>query len=162
MRHAKAEPYGPTDHERRLTARGRGSALEAGRHLREVDLVPEVALVSSSVRTRETWAAVAEGSGAPEARATFLETLFAGGPEEVIEAVQAVPEGVGTVLYIGHNPTATFLAHLLDDGEGEASAVSGMLRGLPPGALVGLEVVVPWADLAAETGRVVDFHVGAS
>jgi phosphohistidine phosphatase len=162
MRHAKAEPFGPTDHERRLTSRGRGGALDAGRHLREAGLVPEVALVSSSARTRETWTAVAEGSGADDARATFRDTLFTGGPDDVIEAVQAVPEDVRTVLYVGHNPTATFVAHLLDDGDGEASAVSGMLRGLAPAALVALEVAVPWAELAPETGRVVDFYVGGS
>jgi phosphohistidine phosphatase len=155
MRHAKAEPYGTTDHERGLTARGRGSAVEAG-------LLPEVALVSSATRTRETWAAVVEGSGADAAAASFSDRLFTGGPDEVLEAVQAVAEGVGTVLYIGHNPTATFLAHLLDDGDGDATASSGMLRGLAPGALVALEVRVPWSELGPESGRVVDFYVGGA
>jgi phosphohistidine phosphatase len=162
MRHAKAEPYGASDHDRRLTARGRAAAVDAGRHLRDAGLVPDVALVSSATRTRDTWAAVAEGSGADDAAGSLSDRLFTGGPDDVLEAVQAVAQDVGTVLYIGHNPTATFLVHLLDDGDGDATAAAGMLRGLPPGALVTLEVRVPWSELGAETGRVVDFYVGGS
>jgi hypothetical protein len=34
-----------------------------------------------------------------------------------------------------------------------------MLRGFPPSAVVVFDVEVPWADLAAEAGRVTRFHV---
>jgi phosphohistidine phosphatase len=162
VRHAKAEPYGPSDHERRLLPRGRQSALDAGRHLRETGVLPELALVSSATRTRQTWAAVAEALGVQEDLATYHDSLFAGGPDVVLEAVQAVPERLGTVVVVGHNPTVAFLGHLLDDGEGDPDAVTGMLAGFPPGALLLLEVQVPWAQLGPETGRVVDFYVGSA
>lgn len=166
MRHAKAEPYAASDHERRLTHRGRESALDSGRHLRATGCLPEVALVSSAARTRETWAAVAEGSGVDPAVASFRDELFAGGPDVLLEAVhevgREVGDDVGTVLLVGHNPTVAFLGHLLDDGNGDPTAVSGMLRGFPPGALVVLQVEAPWTEVGAESGRVVDFHVGGA
>ena len=68
LRHAKAEPFAESDQARALTARGRQSARDVGRHLREQELVPDCALVSTATRTRETWAEVAEGSGADPGR----------------------------------------------------------------------------------------------
>jgi phosphohistidine phosphatase len=61
------------------------------------------------------------------------------------------------VIFIGHNPPAAYLVHLLDDGEGDPEAVGGMLRGFPPGALVVFEVPGCWSELSPESARVVDF-----
>jgi phosphohistidine phosphatase len=160
MRHAKAEPFAATDHDRRLTERGRACARDAGRHLAGTGTLPDVALVSSAERTRETWTEVAETSGAVPSRVSYDDALFTGSPGVVMEAMQAVPEDATCVIFVGHNPTAAYLCHLLDDGEGDPAALSELLHGFPPGALAVLEVGVPWAELAAETGRVVDFYVG--
>ena len=64
------------------------------------------------------------------------------------------------MMFVGHNPTAAYLCHFLDDGEGDPAAVSALLQGFPPGAVAVLEVNVPWAELGAETGRVIGFYVG--
>ena len=161
MRHAKAEPFASTDHARPLTDRGRAGARDAGRHLREVGTLPDHAVVSSALRTRETWDEVVAAADLVGCPVSFEDTLFSGSPDLVVEALQAVPAGASTVLFIGHNPTAAYLCHLLDDGEGDPQATSGLLRGFPPGALTVLEVAVPWAALAFETGRVVDYYVGS-
>jgi phosphohistidine phosphatase len=162
LRHAKAEPFAETDHARRLTARGRQSAEDVGRHIRESGLVPDVALVSSATRTRETWAEVAEACGAPATDVHFDDGLFSGSADVALEALQGAPEDAATVLFVGHNPVAAYLCHYLDDGEGDPAAVSELLHGFPPAALAVLEVGVPWAELAAETGRIVDYYVGRS
>jgi phosphohistidine phosphatase len=91
---------------------------------------------------------------------TVDDAWFAGSADVVLESLRGLPEEAGTVLFIGHNPTAAYLCHLLDDGEADPAALSGLLRGFPPGALAVLEVEVPWSGLAAETGRLVGFHVG--
>ena len=160
MRHAKAEPFAATDHERRLTDRGRSSARDVGAHLREQGELPDYALVSSAVRTRESWDEVAKASGAT-CEATFDDAVFTGSPDVVLEALRAVPAGAETVLFLGHNPTASYLCHLLDDGNGDTDASSRMLTGFPPGAVATLAVTVPWAELAPETAHVVGFYVGA-
>jgi phosphohistidine phosphatase len=156
MRHAKAEPYAATDHVRRLTDRGRRDAAAAAAHLVALGVVPEYAVVSTAERTRMTWAEVA-AAAAPAAKVSFDEAVYAGGAEEALESLQQVPEEVGTVMYVGHNPAAAYLAHLLDDGDGDPEAVSGLLRGFPAGALVVFDVVVPWLELGAESGRALSF-----
>jgi phosphohistidine phosphatase len=160
MRHAKAEPFADTDHARRLTERGVAAARDVGEHLREQDLRPDFAVVSSAERTRDTWAAVSEPAGAASARVSFDDAVFTGSPDVVLEALQAAPPDARTVMFVGHNPTAAYLCHLLDDGEGEPSAVSGLLEGFPPAAVAVIEIGVPWAELAAETGRMVGYYVG--
>ncbi len=160
MRHAKAEPFAETDHARPLTDRGLAAAAEAGAYLRDHDLLPDHVLVSSALRTRQTWAALAESAGLDGLEACFDDALFTGSADVALETLQATPEDARTVLFVGHNPTAAYLCHYLDDGEGDPDAVSGLLQGFPPGALAVLEMTVPWAGLGAETGRVVAFHVG--
>jgi phosphohistidine phosphatase len=159
MRHAKAEPFAATDHERRLTDRGRSSARDVGTHLRDEGELPDYALVSSAVRTRESWDEVVEASGV-SCETAFDDAVFTGSPDVVLEALRAVPADAQTVLFLGHNPTASYLCHLLDDGGGDPDASSQLLTGFPPGAVATLEVTVPWTDLAPETARVVAFYVG--
>ena len=157
MRHAKAEPYASTDHARALIDRGHNDAADAGRWLAEHDLLPDHAVVSDATRARQTWADVARASGA-QAEETFDGALYHGGPETVLESIGTVPEDTTLVIFVGHNPAAAYVAHMLDDGTGDQDAISGMLRGFPPSALVAFDIEVPWTDLAAETGRVRAFH----
>jgi len=156
MRHAKAEPYASTDHARRLTDRGRSDARAAGRHLAGAGLVPDHALVSDAQRTRMTWDEVAAELGCGDV-AHHDRTVYGGGVDAIMEALSVSPAESRTVLLVGHNPVAAYLCHILDDGEGDPDAVSGLLRGFPTAALAVFEVAVAWAELGPETGRVVDF-----
>lgn len=162
MRHAKAEPFAATDHARRLTDRGTADARDAGRHLHRHGLVPDFVLVSSAVRTRQTWSAVTESLQVPEDVVTYDDAVFTGSAEVALESLRGAPEGAATVMFVGHNPTAADLCHLLDDGEGDPGPMSGLLRGFPPGALAILELAAPWTTLGPESGRVVGYHVGRS
>ena len=159
MRHGKSEPFAASDHERALTDRGERSAADAGRHLVQTGNVPDFAIVSSAARTQQTWSAVAETSKS-HAEVSVDEAVYSGSADVVLDALRAVPVGVAVLMFVGHNPSAAIVATQVDDGDGEAGAISAMLQGFPSGALVSFEVEVPWAELAAETGRVVDFHVG--
>ena len=158
MRHAKAEPFASSDHARTLTDRGLAGARAAGAHLRELGVAPDYAVVSSALRTRQTWDAVVEVAGFTDSEVSFDDAGFSGSPDVVLEALRAAPADVGTVMFVGHNPTAGFLVHFLDDGEGDPAALSELLHGFPPGAVALLDVGVAWAELGPETARVVDFH----
>ena len=59
VRHAKASSDDPrlADAERPLTDRGRRDAAAVGRWLAARDLRPDLVLCSTSLRTRQTWAA---------------------------------------------------------------------------------------------------------
>jgi len=162
MRHAKAEPFAARDDLRPLTDRGVAGARDVGVHLRDRETIPDYAVVSSAVRTRQSWDAVVSTSRMSDVEVSYDDAVFTGSPDVVMEALRAAPEDADTVMFVGHNPTASYLCHLLDDGSGEEAAVSEMLHGFPPGAVAVLEVSVPWVELAAGTGRVVDFYVGHS
>lgn len=160
MRHAKAEPFAATDQARDLADRGRRDAEAAGSYLLEHSVLPDHALVSSARRTRATWEAM-EKAMASGAEVVYDEAVYSGSPEVVLEALRVVPEDAETVVFVGHQPTIGYVAHMLDDGEGSPEALHSMLHGFPAASLALFEVEVPWAELGSETGRLVDFRPGA-
>lgn len=159
LRHGKAESFAEEDHRRRLTDRGLNDARAAGAWLAEQQLVPTHALVSSALRTRSTWEAVATGSRA-SVQPEVADAAYAADVDTAVDLLRASPEDAEVVLFVGHNPTTATLAHLLDDGDPDPDAFRSLSAGFPPAALAVLSVGVAWADLAAGTGHLVAFHVG--
>ena len=100
MRHAKSDwsKPGQSDKERTLNPRGRLAASLMGSWLREAGHVPDAALISSAVRTRETW----DQMGIP-CEAQFLDSLYLAEADEYLSAAQAAPE-CDCLLVLGHNP----------------------------------------------------------
>jgi phosphohistidine phosphatase len=158
MRHAKAEPFGSTDQARELTDRGRTDARAAGTHLAEIRMLPDYVIVSPAVRASATWDAVAEATGV-DPEVNRIDGVYTGGPDVILEELGLAPAEAATVMFVGHNPAASYVCHLLDDGEGDPIALHGLLKGFPPGALAVFDVDVPWSDLGPETGTLVDFFV---
>ena len=158
MRHAKAEPSGPTDLERELTPGGRADGAEAGAWLASQDIVPDCAVVSAATRTRQTWAVVSEGAGW-DLEPTFDHGLYAADPDTALDVLRALDDGCATAVVIGHNPTMAVLAQLLDDGEGDVEAGNSMATGYPTSALAIFEYAGSWADLGASTARLTAFQV---
>lgn len=161
MRHGKAEAFATEDHRRRLTERGRRQATAAGEWLAEQGIIPTEAFVSSATRTRQTWQALVAGSGTP-AEAQVEDAVYSADADSALDVLRAAPPEAEVLLYIGHNPTAASLAHLLDDGDPDPEAFRGMSAGFPTAAIAVLEISVPWADLDAATGHLVAFHAGQS
>lgn len=159
LRHGRAESFAEEDHRRDLTDRGHHDATAAGVWLAEQQLVPTHALVSSALRTRSTWEAVATGSRAT-VQPQVTEAAYAADADTAVDLLRTSPEDAEVVLFVGHNPTTATLAHLLDDGDPDPDAFRALSTGFPPAALAVLSVAVPWADLAAGTGHLLAFHVG--
>ena len=157
LRHGKAEAFAAEDHRRRLTDRGRRAALSAGEWLDERGIVPTHAFVSSAARARDTWEAVAEGSGS-DAVVRVEDAVYTADADSAVDILRTAPSDARVVIFVGHNPTAASLAHLLDDGNPDPDAFRALARGFPPGALAVLEVAVPWPELGAATGHLVAFH----
>jgi phosphohistidine phosphatase len=159
MRHGKAEAFAPEDHRRRLTDRGRREATAAGRWLAEQGFVPTHAFVSSATRTRQTWDALVAGSGAT-AEPRVEDAVYSADADSALDVLRDTPADAEVVLYVGHNPTAASLAHLLDDGDPDPGAFRAMSAGFPTAAVAVLEISVPWERLDVATGHLVAFHVG--
>jgi phosphohistidine phosphatase len=128
LRHAKAETPGDRpDGERRLTASGAADADAAGAWLADQRLRPDLVICSPATRTRQTWhgLAIALAQADPQGRAPevhYEPDLYGGGRTEIVDLLRAVPEGVGTVLVIGHNPTISDVSALLRPDDGDAPA----------------------------------------
>lgn len=158
MRHAEAESVAASDRDRSLTARGRTDAAEAGRWLVSQGFVPDHALVSNAVRTRETWAAMAQAAGW-ELHADLEPALYHAGAESALDLVRMVPAGTGDLLLLGHNPTVGHLAQMLHDGQGDPAATTLMAHGHPTAGLALLEVDEEWSQLGWGDGHLAAFHV---
>lgn len=154
MRHATAMPStGEPDRERPLAPRGRRDAHASGARFadRTIDLV----LCSTAVRTRETWAQLAEG-GARAADVSYLADLYEATVDALLARVRAVPDALGTVLVIGHAPGMPGLVRALADRD-RGDAWRDLGGGFPPGAIATIELEGDWADAGDIAARLVAF-----
>lgn len=157
IRHAKAEPYAPTDVERVLADRGRVEGRMLGEWLAGEGITPDAAYVSYAARTRETWDVVAAGAGwtlQPE----YDGNLYGTDEDGVLDLVRGTPDAAATVVVVGHNPTMGMLVQLLDDGEGAATG-SVSLGSFPTSTAAVFTADGAWADLAPMQARLDAFHV---
>lgn len=100
MRHAKSDwtKPGQRDKERTLNSTGLQEASQMGSWLRGLGHVPQAALISSALRTRETW----DRMGI-DCDAQFDDALYLAAAEDYLSAVQTAPE-CDCLLLLGHNP----------------------------------------------------------
>ncbi|WP_271208735.1 SixA phosphatase family protein, partial [Streptomyces poonensis] len=82
---------------------GRRDAPVVRRALADAGLVPDLALCSTALRARETWELAAAQWGTPPP-VRYEPELYAATVPELLVVVRAVPEEVGTLLIVGHNP----------------------------------------------------------
>ena len=149
-RHAKSSWASPTmdDHARPLNRRGESSAKAIGAWLAAEGYVPELALVSSATRTRETWALIAEAfDPVPEAR--FVDALYHAEPNTLLQQLHAAE--AQSVMMIAHNPGIAFFA------QGLVAALPGDARfeRYPTGATAVIDFDAPdWASVTWNTGTV--------
>lgn len=160
IRHAKAEQTGPTDAERPLAERGHHDAAAAGTWLAEQGVVPDHALVSAALRTRETWQHLA-GAAGWDLEPELDPGLYAADTDTALDLVRLFDDAITTAVVVGHNPTMHSLAATLDDGEGDVEATTEMTVGtFPTSAVAVLQVEGAWADLTHGRASVRAYHVG--
>lgn len=145
FRHADSvRPPGTPDPDRDLSSRGEDQSREAGRWLADQGLVPDLALVSPSVRTSRTWALATEtlvartGGAAP---ASAVEpAIYRAGEDEIVGVVREVPDDVRTVVLCGHEPGLSEAALWLAGDGSDTEAHARVVRGLKKGAVAVLTV----------------------
>jgi phosphohistidine phosphatase len=140
LRHAKAVPgeSGLGDADRPLDARGRRAAALMGRYLAKRGVRPDLVLCSPSARTRETLELVSAALG-NELPVRFEESLYLAPEDDLLERLEEVPDDVGSVLLVGHNPGIAELAMRLAR-RGDRDALDALARKFPTGALAELRV----------------------
>lgn len=153
VRHAKAKQFGPSDHERALSERGWADAAVAGTLLAEQGMCPDLALVSTALRTQQTWEQVARAAGWG-LEPCLDNSLYAADADTVLDLLRAVPDDTATVVVVGHNPTMASLAQLLDDGSAEE-----MVEDFATSALAVFDHEGSWQQIGQGRCRLVTFQV---
>jgi phosphohistidine phosphatase len=113
LRHAKSDRLGnEPDAERPLSGRGLRQAPQAGRWLADsIDSI-DLAVVSPANRARHTWElASAELCTSPPI--WIDDRAYGASASELLSVVRDLPDDVGTVVLVGHNPGMEDLASLL-------------------------------------------------
>lgn len=158
LRHAKSSWDDPSlsDFQRPLANRGRRAAPLIGKEMARRGWLPDLALISSSVRTRQTWELVSAQWKNPCA-SIFTETIYEADPADILEEINNTPEETGSLLVIGHNPGLELLAGMLAGPNSSIPTLEKLERKFPTAAIVRLEIGSNWQDLSAETSRLTDF-----
>lgn len=117
MRHAKTEPWieGVDDHARALTATGHGAAAAMAVALKSEGWVPDVVLVSSARRTRETWKHLSQVF--EDCKVIVEEGLYLAGERGICDYIDDVASA-SCVMVLGHNPGMQDLSLRLLRGAG--------------------------------------------
>lgn len=138
LRHAKSDwSGGGADRQRPLAKRGSRQAPDAGRWLAANAGRIDLAVVSPAERARATWElASAELAVPPPTR--IDDRVYAASAAGLLEVVRELPDDLGTVVLIGHNPGLEDLVSLLTE-----QYVRMVTSGLAVLALSG-----PWAGAA--------------
>jgi len=157
IRHAQAAAASP-DRDRPLTDLGRTAAAAIGAWLRDSGRVPDRVLVSPALRAQQTWAAAAESLGA-EPAPTVDQRIYDNTVASVLELIGEVPDDVGILAVVGHNPSIGELALILDDGAGDEPARRALHGGFPAGAVAMFGLASSFADLGPGAATLEDFTV---
>ena len=145
LRHAKSswDDSSLPDHDRPLAGRGRRASKAIARHLREEDIKPDLVLCSSARRARETLDRLEKALSASTVQVE--DDLYAASASQLLDRVRRVPDGVESVMLIGHNPGLQELA--LDLARASATA-DELAAKYPTAALATLEFSASsWREL---------------
>ena len=161
LRHAKSSWDDPAlrDHERPLNPRGERAAAAMSNAFASLRLSPDLALVSSSRRTRQTFDALRLNPEALDVEIT--DRLYLADSETILEMIRGAKEGVRSILVVGHNPGLYDAAMELvgrDPAARPEPPVSRLLDGYPTASLCDFNVEVPWSALAEGAGKLVRFQ----
>jgi phosphohistidine phosphatase len=136
LRHAKSAWDDPTlgDHDRPLAPRGEKAAPAMGRFIATHDLVPELVLCSTAMRTRQTIALALLEMPRKPSDILYEDDVYLATPTALRARLAQVDDTVRHIMIVGHNPGLHALALELT-GTGARRAVIDMARKFSTAAL---------------------------
>ncbi len=153
LRHAKAVSNSRgDDFARDLQEKGKADAARLGGYLADRAIVPDLAFVSSSARTRQTFDGMR--AALPRPFPTIVnESLYNATAAEICELVQSIEPDVATLLIVGHNPGVADAAVMLSR-DGDVTDIDRMSSKYPPCglAIIGFDTD-DWRDARPSQGR---------
>jgi phosphohistidine phosphatase len=158
LRHAKSSWDDPDldDFDRPLAPRGLDAAPLIGKAIAARGWLPQTALVSPSLRTRETWKLVSAQS--PRfVQPTFRDTLYEASAGQLLAEVRHASEEITSLLLLGHNPGIQDFATLIAGESSDSTALQQLRKKFPTAGLARLEFDGKWDELRAGAARLSHF-----
>jgi phosphohistidine phosphatase len=112
------------------------------KHMRSEGIAPQLVLCSSARRARETLDGIALALG-DAAEVEVEKDLYHASAGDLVERLRTIPDGVESVMLVGHNPAIEAL-----------TTVAGKF---PTGALATLAFTSSWHDLDPRAAELVEF-----
>jgi len=158
LRHAKSSWDDPSlaDFDRPLAPRGQNAARRVGRELTTRGWLPDRALVSPAVRTRQTWELVSAALPT-KPPADFREALYDAPAEKILAEIRRAPRAANTILVLGHNPGLEDLARQIAGEESDADILERLRKKFPTAALTRFALDGGWQELKAVSARLTHF-----
>jgi len=162
LRHAKTETDAPTgrDQDRRLDERGHQDAAKVGDFIASHPPAPDLVLVSTAVRARQTWelAAAAMKDRVASPQVEFVPELYGAEPMQLLHQIRlAAALDPKRLMLVGHNPGLHELALALT-GHGDRSARQELHRNLPTSGLAVFDFDTDdWTDVSFARGHLLTF-----
>ena len=150
LRHARSSPDDGIlpDRDRPLDQRCHRDIAAMRYAMRQLGLAPDLILVSSATRTRQSLSALEPWDDTPLIET--LDELYLANEAKLLAVLHGVTDTVRSVLLIGHNPGMHELALALTDPHTVAPDPWATMReGFPTAALAEFSVNGPWSRLRA-------------
>ncbi|TMJ54824.1 MAG: histidine phosphatase family protein [Alphaproteobacteria bacterium] len=161
LRHAKSSwKKEVDDHERPLNRRGREAARRVGQALPATVGTLDLILCSSARRTRETMELVIAEFGA-RPRSVLEDELYEATKHELMSRLRRLPEDIGNVLLIGHNPGLHQLAMAIADTDSAGFRALSSVK-YPTAARASFRVPGPWSAFGRSRCELVDYVTAES
>lgn len=156
LRHAKSSWGDPelADRDRPLAPRGERAADLMRDYFVAEDIRPALVLCSSALRTRQTLARVLSAFDA-ELEVEIESSLYTFDTEPLLDRLREIPDGVASVMLIGHNPAIHELAIVL---AARGDRLDRLGQKYPTGALA--EIELPggsWHEIGNAPGELTRF-----
>lgn len=159
LRHGASEwpASGQEDSDRPLTKIGAAECLGVAHWLNGHEMAPDHALVSSALRTRQSWDIVRDNlTDAP----TFdvHDDLYLAAPGTLLARISTLPNAVQTALVMAHNPGVEELARMLAGPSADDAAIRDLMLGYPAAGLALFSVEAEaWDQISVAATRLTAF-----
>jgi phosphohistidine phosphatase len=145
LRHAKSDWSDPSlpDHDRPLNKRGKRARRAVADHV--TGMAVDLVVCSTARRARATAKPVVEALGCA---VEYDRSVYGAGPDELLDVLRALDDGLGAVMLVGHNPSMEDLTDVL----------CGASPAFPTAALGTIQLDVNhWVDVVPNSGTLVAF-----
>lgn len=161
LRHAKSSWDDPalSDFDRPLAPRGLNAARRMGLEIVKRGWIPDLALVSTAVRARQTWdlAKSRFGPAGETIETRFDRKLYLASPATMLRLLAEAAGDAENVVIVSHNPGTEMLAMKLAAPDSDLDALALMSQKYPTAALARLELAGGWADIGDHSAQLTHF-----